>query len=201
MGLMKTIKGILGIPDWTSGTVKSLVVDDDGLLYKKDEPASITVPGADSTLRSDGTEIIGSTLLKNYGTYLSINKIGTPSKLISISDSGLAITEVMNISTDAFGIIVETRGTGASAYSAISVLASSTWNGKLLQLRKGTDSPFVVEGSGEVKFGSSGTSYYNSFISPSGMTASVDYVLPDEDGTAGQVLSTDGSGNLSWVDN
>lgn len=26
------------------------------------------------------------------------------------------------------------------------------------------------------------------------------YVLPSTDGTAGQILSTDGSGNLSWID-
>lgn len=29
--------------------------------------------------------------------------------------------------------------------------------------------------------------------------SSVTYVLPDSDGTAGQVLSTDGNGNLSWI--
>ena len=32
-----------------------------------------------------------------------------------------------------------------------------------------------------------------------GMTADVTLTLPVDDGTAGQILSTDGSGNLSWV--
>lgn len=34
---------------------------------------------------------------------------------------------------------------------------------------------------------------------PSAMASDVVYVLPAADGTAGQVLSTDGSGHLSWV--
>jgi hypothetical protein len=33
----------------------------------------------------------------------------------------------------------------------------------------------------------------------SGMSAAVTLTLPPDDGTAGQVLQTDGSGNLSWV--
>jgi hypothetical protein len=38
-----------------------------------------------------------------------------------------------------------------------------------------------------------------SFSIPATLTASVDFILPDGDGTVGQVLSTDGAANLSWV--
>jgi len=44
----------------------------------------------------------------------------------------------------------------------------------------------------------SGSAFYNSFVSPS-MAANVSYTLPATDGTANQVLKTNGSGVLSWT--
>jgi hypothetical protein len=42
---------------------------------------------------------------------------------------------------------------------------------------------------------------YNAFKSPASLTTNVTWTLPDGDGTTNQILKTDGSGNLAWVDN
>lgn len=44
-----------------------------------------------------------------------------------------------------------------------------------------------------------GGSNYTAFQAPSSLTGDVTFTLPDGDGNAGQVLSTNGSGTLSWA--
>jgi len=46
-GLFKRIKGLMGLPDYSTGLIKNIVIDDDGNLYKKDE-----VSGGGSTPRN-----------------------------------------------------------------------------------------------------------------------------------------------------
>ena len=46
---------------------------------------------------------------------------------------------------------------------------------------------------------SNATTNYVAFRAPASIGSNVNWTLPATDGTAGQVLSTDGSGNLSWV--
>lgn len=55
-----------------------------------------------------------------------------------------------------------------------------------------------IEDEGALYFADAGSVNLISFRSPS-LAANTDYVLPDADGSAGEVLSTDGSGNLSWI--
>lgn len=57
----------------------------------------------------------------------------------------------------------------------------------------------TVKNGKEFKLGDTTNTYTTSFKSHATPTASTTYVLPAADGTAGQVLKTDGSANLSWV--
>lgn len=50
----------------------------------------------------------------------------------------------------------------------------------------------------QIKFGDN-TSKYVGFRAPSVVTTNMVYTLPAADGTSGQILRTDGTGNLSWV--
>ena len=63
------------------------------------------------------------------------------------------------------------------------IVGNGATAGATLQLREDTDNG----------------SNYVGFKAPDAVTASIAWVLPDGDGTSGQVLSTDGSGNLSFV--
>lgn len=46
-----------------------------------------------------------------------------------------------------------------------------------------------------------GGSDYTGFVAPSSLTSNIMYTMPNADGSADQILSTSGSGQLSWVDN
>jgi hypothetical protein len=51
----------------------------------------------------------------------------------------------------------------------------------------------------ELRLADTDSSHYVGFKSPGTVTSNKVWVLPAADGTAGQALSTDGSGNLSWA--
>jgi hypothetical protein len=59
-----------------------------------------------------------------------------------------------------------------------------------------------VEDENLIRFkeATSNGSNYVAFKAPAAITADVVWTLPDADGTSGQRLQTDGSGNLTWAD-
>jgi hypothetical protein len=62
----------------------------------------------------------------------------------------------------------------------------------------GAFSQLAVRTTGEVRFFDSDNSNYVSFRSANTVATNVVWTLPNTDGTDGQVLKTDGAGNLSW---
>ena len=56
-----------------------------------------------------------------------------------------------------------------------------------------------LKGSDQLKFYDDDDSNYVHVKSPTALTGNTTYVLPVDDGSAGQLLKTDGSGNLSWT--
>jgi hypothetical protein len=57
----------------------------------------------------------------------------------------------------------------------------------------------TLNATAELRLADTDSSHYVGFKSPGTVTANKVWVLPDADGTANQVLKTDGSGNLSWA--
>jgi len=53
--------------------------------------------------------------------------------------------------------------------------------------------------SNEVRFYDTDNTNYSGFRAPTNLTSNVTFSLPDGDGTNGQVITTDGSGILSWA--
>tara|TARA_B100000683_G_scaffold277288_1_gene334976 strand:- start:14661 stop:17315 length:2655 start_codon:yes stop_codon:yes gene_type:complete len=52
----------------------------------------------------------------------------------------------------------------------------------------------------QLRFYDGANANYTAFRAPASLTANTTFILPDGDGSADQVLSTNGSGTLSWVD-
>ena len=52
---------------------------------------------------------------------------------------------------------------------------------------------------GEIRLGDADNTHYVGFSSPDTVTTDLIWKLPATDGAAGQILKTDGSGNLSWT--
>ena len=59
-------------------------------------------------------------------------------------------------------------------------------------------SNLTIKTQGDLRFGDSDDSNYVGFQAPATVAANKIWTLPDADGTNGQVLSTNGSGTLSW---
>ena len=57
----------------------------------------------------------------------------------------------------------------------------------------------TLNATAELRLADTDSSHYVGFKSPGTVTSNKVWVLPAADGTAGQTLSTDGSGNLSWA--
>jgi hypothetical protein len=56
-----------------------------------------------------------------------------------------------------------------------------------------------LNAQGDLRFADSDSSNYVAFQAPATVASNVTWTLPGVDGTSGQVLSTDGSGTLSWA--
>ena len=57
---------------------------------------------------------------------------------------------------------------------------------------------FQIKNQKELQF--KGTSYWVALKGPSDPSSNITWTLPSADGSDGQVLKTNGSGTLSWVD-
>lgn len=58
---------------------------------------------------------------------------------------------------------------------------------------------FQIGSQGDLRLGDSDNSHWVGFQSPATVTSNVTWTLPSADGTSNQVLTTDGSGTLSWT--
>ena len=76
----------------------------------------------------------------------------------------------------------------ASAINAKAPLASPTFT---------TD--IELSAQAPVKFMDADSSHYVAFKAPATVASNVEWTLPATDGSAGQLLKTDGSGNLGWA--
>jgi hypothetical protein len=56
-----------------------------------------------------------------------------------------------------------------------------------------------MRGQGEVRFNDTDSTHYVAFKSGATVTSNITWTLPTTDGTSSQVLSTNGSGTLSWA--
>ena len=61
------------------------------------------------------------------------------------------------------------------------------------------DGDLTLKGQADLRFADSDSSNYIAFQAPASIAADVLWTLPATDGTAGQVISTNGSGTLSWA--
>ena len=69
-------------------------------------------------------------------------------------------------------------------------------SGTVLSLTSGN---LQLNAQGDLRFADADSSNYVAFQAPSTVSANVTWTLPGADGTAGQSLTTDGSGTLTWT--
>jgi len=125
------------------------------------------------------------------------------------SETGTFVDVNGDTMTGALGIIAGTAGapglfisgdTNTGIYSpGADQLAVSTGGAERLVVDASGN--VTINGQGDIRFADSDSSNWVSFQAPATISSNVTWTLPSVDGTSGQVLSTNGSGTLSWATN
>ena len=131
-----------------------------------------------TTIRStDGAVASAISLFEapnNGGAYITLQ---APAQLTASTTFTLPSADGTNAQ------VLQTNGSGTLSFVSLLTTAATTTAGAILELREGTNN---------------GTNYVR-IQAPASLAANVTYTLPTADGTNGQVLSTNGTGTLSWA--
>ena len=135
---------------------------------------TLTLPDASGTILQSGTAVTvgqGGTGITS-GTSGGIPYFSSTS---AISSSAALAANTMVVG----------GGAGATPLTVSNITSDNTY------LQLGATTP--------LRFGNTGNTFYVALKGPAGTAANVTWTLPSVDGTSGQVLSTNGSGTLSWA--
>ena len=141
-----------------------------------------------SNLTFDGTKLTAagikdSALTSGRVTYATTSGELTDSTNLTFDGTTLTANSIKD------SALTSGRVTTAGASGVLQDSANLTWDGSNLQ----------VGSQGDLRLGDSDNSNWVAFQAPATVTSNVTWTLPSTDGTSGQVLSTNGSGTLSWA--
>ena len=162
---------------------------------------------ADGSVYADGTIDLKNTGGSGKGVKLTYGGSGTASVLLKAASSGTT-TITFPSTSGSNGNVLSTDGSGNLSWTSVSATpggsttqiqfnssgsfggsANLTWDGTNVQLGA----------TGALRFADTDSSNYVAFKAPGTVSSNVTWTLPSTDGSSGQVLSTNGSGTLSWA--
>jgi len=123
-----------------------------------------------------------------------------------VQNSGLSLGKANNYFVKTAGGSIITCSTSITIGVVIKADASQSVN--LLEIKDGSNNllsyidkngNFTLNSQNSLRFADLDSSNYVAFKAPTTIASNVTYTLPPSDGGTGQVLSTDGSGNLNWI--
>ena len=123
-----------------------------------------------------------------------------------VQNSGLSLGKANNYFVKTAGGSIITCSTSITIGVVIKADASQSAN--LLEIKDGSNNllsyidkngNFTLNSQNTLRFADSDSSNYVAFKAPTTVSSDVTYTLPPSDGGTGQVLSTDGNGNLNWI--
>lgn len=169
--------------------------------------AIVFTAGSTPTDISVGSPVAGSVLVwDDTATVIETVSLDTVAAPVALSSVGLMActsltprTYAGRTLTGTANQITITNGDGVSGNPTISLPSSIIASGSLESTTTTTvGTNLIVKGANELRLNNSGDTYYTGFKAPA-LSANRVYTLPTGDGTSGQVLSTNGSGTLSWA--
>ncbi len=179
--------------------------------YKDVHSTNLIINSQAETDGSHSITLSSSTLMSSSLTFSFPPAYGTDGQVMStLTDGSLTFTTPASGGASAAGTLDgEVQFKNSSSFAASS---SFIWDNTNKFLGIGTSSPsYTLDIYGGVRLGGEGkdgelrfyseqgaTDYELVFQPHANMTQSVTYTWPADDGTDGQVLVTDGTGNLSW---
>ena len=140
--------------------------------------------GATFTGAVSGTDLTLSGNLTVNGTTTNINSTN-----LVVEDKNIILADVetpTDVTADGGGITL--KGTTDKTFNWVD--STDSWT---------SSEHLFLSATKELRLADTDSSHYVGFKAPGTVTSNKVWVLPDADGTANQVLKTDGSGNLSWA--
>ena len=134
----------------------------------------------------DGAEVINGTSLGINITDSSLTSVGTLGSL-TVADFVFAGTFIPDSATAPF------MGMYAPAANTLGFTTDS-----VQRITIDPNGNLTINGQGDLRLADSDSSNWVAFQAPATVASNVTWTLPSADGTSGQVLSTNGSGTLSW---
>jgi hypothetical protein len=179
-GLGTGVATFLATP--SSANLASAVTDETGTgaLVFANTPTLVTPNIGAAT----GTSLTLSGDLTVNGTTTTIN-----STTLAVDDKNIVLGDVAtpsDVTADGGGITLK----GATDKTFNWLDATDSWT---------SSEHLTLNATKELRLADTDSTHYVGFKSPGTVTTNKIWVLPAADGTAGQALSTDGSGNLSWA--
>lgn len=184
-----------------SGTSSTMSVD-----KIKGSPISLTSPTNGQYLKFNGTNWINSVLSVNLGSdvtgTLPVTNGGTGATTLGSGNLlvGAGTGAVTSLNSGLAGNVV--YSTGASSWaSGTPDTAGLVDKGSVqtITAAKAFGDYVQMNAQNEVRFADSDSTNYIGLRSPATVGTNVMLTLPTTAGTSGQVLRTDGAGNLSWI--
>jgi hypothetical protein len=129
----------------------------------------------------------------------------------AVGNSNTTFYAITNPGTNEWEVGIGTYASSGTTLARTTILASSN-SGLIVTFSAGTKEVFVTYPAGKsvnqdasgivvipsaLRLSGSTSGYVG--LAPAAIAGSTTYVLPNADGTVGQVLSTNGSGTLSWA--
>ena len=154
---------------------------------------TITAPATGSTLTiAEGKTLTASNTLTFTGTDASSVAFGAGGTVVYTSGLGTGVATFLATPSSAnlISAITDETGSGTLVFSAAPSFTGDVGVSGNLLLTGGADIRFVETGAG---------SDYVAFQAPASVATSLTWTLPGADGSNGQVLSTNGTGTLSWA--
>jgi len=118
----------------------------------------------------------------------------------TVTPTGTGVAEEISVAgalTLTGGVLTGTGGSPGGAPTNIQFNSTGSFGGSANLTWDGTN--VQIGAAGALRFADTDSSNYVAFKSPGTVSTNVTWTLPATDGTASQVLSTNGSGTLSWA--
>jgi hypothetical protein len=165
-----------GVLSWSAGGGGGISDGDKG---------DITVSGSGATWTIDNDVV----------TYAKIQNVSATDKLLGRSTAGAG--DIEEITCTAAGRALLDDADAAAQRSTLS--AAGTGVSNTFSAAQTFSDNVTLNAQSDLRFADSDSSNWVAFQAPAAIATNVTWTLPSADGTNGQVLSTNGSGTLSWA--
>ena len=151
--------------------------------------ATSTAVTGDVTISNTGVTAIATGVIVNADINASAAIAG--SKIVAATTSVVGAVQLSDSTSTTSSVLAATPTAVKSAYDLA--------NAALPKAGGAMTGDITLNAQSDLRFADSDSSHYIAIQAPSTVAANVTLTLPAADGTNGQVLSTNGSGALSWA--